>query len=144
MESEILHFRFIRVVFGLKPSPAILDAVILQHLMKCQEEYPTIVEQIRGGLYVNDFITRADNIESAFKLYTISKRVMKDAGLNLRKWNNNSLELLHKIEEIEGQSCVDQPDDSKITEEEQSYAQLSTGSVSYKSGENHIKLLGIL
>ena len=144
LESKILHFRFTRVVFGLKPSPAILGTVILQHLIKYQSEYPTVVEQISNGLYVDDLITGADNIESAFKLYTISKRVMKDAGMNLRKFNTNSPELLHQIEEIEGQSGVDQPEDSKITEEEQSYARLSTGSVNYMSGENHIKLLGVL
>ena len=85
LESKILHFRFTRVVFGLKPSPAILGAVILQHLIKYQSEYPTVVEQISNGLYVDDLITGTDDIELAFKLYTISKRVMKDTGMNLRK-----------------------------------------------------------
>ena len=34
LNSQILHFRFTRVVFGLRPSPAILSTVILHYLNK--------------------------------------------------------------------------------------------------------------
>lgn len=76
-------------------------------------------------------------------MYTISKLVMKEAGLNLRKWNTVSPELLHQIEEVEG-CCCDQPDQDdgdKVVEEEQSY-ESSTGSISRVSSEDYIKLLG--
>ena len=33
-----------------------------------------------------------------------AKEIMKQAGLNLRKWNSNSKELLAKIKELENES----------------------------------------
>ena len=53
LDSPILHFHFTHVVFGLRPSPAILGAVILHHLDKYNCEHPKLVEQIRAGLYVD-------------------------------------------------------------------------------------------
>ena len=98
LDSPILHFRFTHVVFGLRPSPAILGAVILHHLDKYNCEHPKLVEQIRAGLYVDDLITGTDSVESAFEVYSKSKQIMKEAGLNLRKWKTNSSELLNQIE----------------------------------------------
>ena len=36
INSEISHFKFTQLVFGLHPSPAILGSVITHHLRKCQ------------------------------------------------------------------------------------------------------------
>jgi len=42
-ESEVAHFRFTRLVFGLRPSPAILSCVISHHLNKYHKQYPELV-----------------------------------------------------------------------------------------------------
>ena len=34
VDSAIMHYRFTRLVFGLRPSPAILGAVIANHVQK--------------------------------------------------------------------------------------------------------------
>ena len=39
-DSQIIQLHFTRVVFGLRPSPAILGAVILHHLDKYNREQP--------------------------------------------------------------------------------------------------------
>ena len=46
IDSPILHLRFNRVVFGLKPSPAILGSVIQHHLNKYSGEHPELVKQM--------------------------------------------------------------------------------------------------
>lgn len=123
LDSPILHFCFTRVVFGLRPSPAILGAVIFHHLDKYNCDNPKLVELIRTGLYVDDLITGTDNVETAFQVYSKSKQIMKEAGLNLRKWKTNSSELLHRIEEVESnQDAHTNETISTIAEEEQSYA----------------------
>ena len=38
--SKLIHVRFTRLVFGLKPSPAILGAVIEKHVHNYQNQYP--------------------------------------------------------------------------------------------------------
>ena len=101
LDSPIIQFRFTRVVIRLRPSPAILGAVILHHLDKYSGEQSQLIEQIRKGLYVDDLITGTDNITSAFQIYSRTKQIMKEGGLNLRKWNTNSPELLQKIRQVE-------------------------------------------
>ena len=145
LNSTVLHFRFTRVVFGLRPSPAILRAVILHHLDKYVCSHPKLVEQIRTGLYVDDLVTGNDSVESAFQTYSISKQMMKEAGLNLRKWKTNSSELLSLIKEKESnQGTHSCKPNLTIVEEEQSYAQSSTTLLNPEVNELYNKLLGVM
>ena len=145
LNSPVLHFRFTRVVFGLRPSPAILSAVILHHLNKYTCKHPKLVEQIRTGLYVDDLVTGNDSVDSAFQTYSISKQIMKEAGLNLRKWKTNSSELLSLIEEKESnQDTQSNKPKLPVVEEEQSYAQSSTSLLKPEVNELYNKLLGVM
>jgi len=49
--SKLLHFRFTRLVFGLRPSPG---SVISHHLEKYSSEHPRIVDKLEQSLYVDD------------------------------------------------------------------------------------------
>ena len=53
-DSEIVSYRFTRLVFGLRPSLAVLGAVIALHVEKYGSEYPRIVDLIDQSLYVDD------------------------------------------------------------------------------------------
>jgi len=46
VDSEIIQFQFARLIFGLRPSPAILRAIIFLHLGKYHCEYPWLVDKI--------------------------------------------------------------------------------------------------
>ena len=54
--SEIRHFRFTRLMFGLRPSPAILGSVISHHLRGYCEQHTNLVRSIVDSLYVDDLI----------------------------------------------------------------------------------------
>ena len=101
VNSEVNHFRFNRLVFGLRPSPAILGSVISHHLSKYREQYTNLVQSIVDSLYVDDLIAGVDSVEQGFHLYQKSKEIMAAASFNLRKWNSNSYELLGRIREAE-------------------------------------------
>ena len=47
LNLKIRHLIFCRLVFGLRPSPAILGATIYQHLNSYQDQYPELIELIR-------------------------------------------------------------------------------------------------
>ncbi|XP_065895895.1 uncharacterized protein [Dysidea avara] len=96
-DSEVVQFRFTRLVFGMRPSPAILGAVIAHHTHKYHDSQPELCQCIERSLYVDDLIAGADTIGNAFKLYKTAKSVMSDGGFNLRKWNSNSPSLLTMI-----------------------------------------------
>ena len=76
LHSEIVWLRFARPVFGLKPSPAILRAVISLHLAKYRCEYLQLVDRIDQSLYVDDLVSGGANVQEAFELYKTAKHIM--------------------------------------------------------------------
>ena len=86
--SRVLELRITRLVFGLRPSPAILGTVISQHLDRYQSKHPELIQFIKDSFYVDDLITGGETIEDAF---------------HLRKWDSNSPELRDKIASELGQ-----------------------------------------
>ena len=143
--SKITHFRFTRLVFGLRSSPAILGAVISHHLKSCKTLHPTVREQIGDCLYVDDLITGVNTVDQGFELYQTAKRIMKDAGMNLRKWNSNSSTLIRRISEAESTSDTNHTAmKSKPPLAEESYSKSSTGLLHSVTKTEHSKLLGVI
>ena len=83
--SEVVHLRFTRLVFGLCPSPAILGAVIAQHCEKYKNHHSNVTDKLSHSLYVDDLITGEETVEDASELYQQAKLVMSEGGFNLRK-----------------------------------------------------------
>jgi len=68
-KPEVVQYRFCRLVFGLRPSPAILGATITHHLQTHKNQSPEIVETIKSSLYVDDFVSGAEDEEKVFIIY---------------------------------------------------------------------------
>ena len=51
--TEIEVLRFTRVVFGLAPSPFLLNGVIQEHLETLESRYPESVPEVRQSLYTS-------------------------------------------------------------------------------------------
>ena len=64
-DSEVVQFRFTRLIFGQRPSPAILGAVISHHIHKHHGGHPELCQSIGRSLNVDDLIAGADTIASA-------------------------------------------------------------------------------
>ena len=103
-----MQLRFTCLVFGLRPSLAILGAVITHHAHKYRDRYPELVSSIEQSLYVDDLITGADTVEDAFCFYKVAKLLMSEGDFNLRKWNSSSQSLLSRINSDQG-NCEDRP-----------------------------------
>ena len=146
-QSNVTQFRFTRLVFGLRSSPAILGAVISHHLQSYKTLCANVKEQIEDCLYVDDLITGTTTVEQGMELYENAKHIMKEAGLNLHKWNSNSKSLLSKISEKEaapqGSDSVPRSQQS-LSEEEESYSKSCTGLLHSVNEVEHSKLLGII
>ena len=140
---ELVHFRFTRLVFGLRPSPAILGSVLAHHINRYCSQYPEAVKKLRDCFYVDDLITGAPDVNTALEFCVQSKLILKEAGMNLRKWNSNSPDLLVKLqlamesEQSASGSC------KTLVEEDETYAKFMTGhNVSQPSGDP-AKILGV-
>ena len=69
---EIVHLRFSRLVFGLRPSPAILGEVLLHHINEYQFKFPELTQQLKNSFYVDDFVAGAADEESAIQFFRTS------------------------------------------------------------------------
>ena len=64
----VTQYRFTRLVFGLTPSPAILNGIIQTHLTRYLLTEPTLSKQLAEGFYVDDFTGGAESVEEAFTI----------------------------------------------------------------------------
>ena len=63
--SELVQLRFTRLVFGLRPSPAILSSTIRHHLETQKDVNPQLIELLKKSLYVDDFVSGAEHEQKA-------------------------------------------------------------------------------
>ena len=124
-KPEIQVLKFTRVVFGVGPSPYLLNATIAQHLRLFEEMYPSTVQKIKQSIYVDDVVMGATSVREAYSLYKESKEIFGMGGFNLRKFVTNCTKLQGLIDSsVYGISVI-----SETTE---SYAQTAL------SGETEI------
>ena len=77
LNSEITHFRFTRLVFGLRPSPAILGSTIVHHLDSYKDVHPELVKQVEDSLYVDGFVTGAKDDAQACRKFQLKEMAFK-------------------------------------------------------------------
>ena len=98
---ELQILKFTRVVFGVAPSPYLLNATIAQHLEPFEITHQETVCKIRESIYVDDIIMGALTESKAFESYRNSKTIFAQGGYNLRKFISNSKALQKKIDATE-------------------------------------------
>lgn len=92
--SEIITYRFTRVVFGLTSSPFLLNATLKNHLSNFLSNGDKFyVEKLMENLYVDDLTNTFDTIQECIEFYKISKSSLIKANFTLRKWATNDVEL---------------------------------------------------
>ena len=87
--SPLETLRFTRVLFGLAPSPYLLQGVIETHLDTWSESYPDEVEHLRKSMYVDGLLSGGTTVEQAETRKEVAKEVMRDATFELHKWSSN-------------------------------------------------------
>ena len=96
--SDVIPMRFRRVSFGVSSSPFLLNATLNHHIRKYKEIYPEVVDKLLLSMYVDDASLGSHSEDECMQIYVASKKIMNDAGFNLRKWRTNSANLQQKIE----------------------------------------------
>ena len=143
-QSELIHLRFARLVFWLRPSPAVLGAVLNHHISKYLSHNSTIAEKLQMSLYVDDLVTSTPDVHSAYEFYLDSRKIMAAGGMNLRKWHSNSLELLDKIEFSPVSTRLNTSQmTTGVTEEDNTYVKTMIGPNVSKQSQGLTKVLGV-
>ena len=127
--------RFTRVVFDVSSSPFLLNATVRYHLESQAETHPELVEKILRSIYVDDVVSGAPSEAEAYAVYSESKRLLRTAGFNLRKFASNSIGLQRKVAQEETASQT-------VAAEEETFTQVTLGD-NQKLQENELKALGV-
>lgn len=93
-EKELSHYQLNTVTYGTASAPYQATRCSLELSRLNSVKYPHAVEVIRRDTYVNDLLTGADSIEECIQLQKEISIISDSAGMNLRKWCSNSLELI--------------------------------------------------
>ena len=92
LDGKIRVMRFTRVPFGNRCSPFLLNATIKYHLKKFESS--RVIEELAENLYVDDWLTGAEEEEDAAQMVIQADTVMSQASMNLTKWGSNNKEVL--------------------------------------------------
>ncbi|XP_055928673.1 uncharacterized protein LOC129959808 [Argiope bruennichi] len=86
-------YHFNRHCFGVTCSPFVLAAAIKTHIKEYRDKYPLAYEMLNKSLYVDDLFCGSSTVQDALKLSSDAVSILKDAKMNMRKFDTNSKEL---------------------------------------------------
>ncbi|XP_037501408.1 uncharacterized protein LOC119375300 [Rhipicephalus sanguineus] len=105
--SKLVEWRMTRVPFGSTSSPFLLMETIHYHLDNACED-KALASTLKKAFYVDDLLVGAETFHEGLRIYEQSKAIMRDAGMNLRKWKTNNYQLQNifdnQEEQVEGAS----------------------------------------
>ena len=133
--SQVVVYRFCKVVFGLNASPFLLNATLQHHVKRYEISDLRFVAKLLNSFYVHDFVGGGATTQESVELYQKTQSRMAEGGFKLRKWLTNDSQVRAKMQ-IETQ-IGDKQD--VVTEEDISYAK---SSVAMKMGSKGQKVLG--
>ena len=96
IDENLKCYRMTRVGFGIKCSPFILACVIKHHIKKFEETNYEAFQMLNTSLYVDDLCYGSETVQEAFNLSISAVNILKEASMNLRKFETNSKELREK------------------------------------------------
>ncbi|KAM7302220.1 uncharacterized protein ISCGN_017737 [Ixodes scapularis] len=99
---DIKEWRMTRVPFGTTASPFLLGATIRHHLKNVSDSNKDIAALLLDSFYVDDLLIGAASTEEARRLADGAQTLLREAGLELRKWNTNSSQLQNLYNQKEG------------------------------------------
>ena len=123
---EMNAYRFTRVVFGVSSSPFLLNATIHHHMSSYMEDDPDFTKKFLSSIYVDDIVSGAADVDSAYTFYLKSRLRLATAGFKLRKFKTNSQELQTRIQQNE-QTIVAEGT-TEVTEDKETGSGEETGS----------------
>ena len=89
VDGAVRVMRIVRVPFGNRSSPMLLNATIKHHL---EQVAPSkVVDELKHNLYVDDWLTGADTEAEAKSMVEEASSLLLEAGMVLTKWGSNKI-----------------------------------------------------
>lgn len=97
INGNIHTMRFVRVPFGNKSSPFLLNATLKHHLKGFPDS--EVITELNENMYVDDWLSGADSAEEACVKFNEARSVLSKASMSLSKWKSNCRPLIDKFNE---------------------------------------------
>lgn len=99
-ESDpVVHYLLLTVTYGETCAPYLALRTLQQLCTDEGARFPEAVDAIRRDLYVDDFLSGADDLTSARHRRDEIVQLLKTGGFKLKKWVSNTASLLNEIAE---------------------------------------------
>ena len=95
--KEFIELQLCRVLFGITPSPFLLNVTVRSHVLNYQDIQPDIVKTLLSSLHIYNFNASANTLREAFDLYVNAKNILKEGSFHLRKFMSNNTELENQV-----------------------------------------------
>ena len=95
--NRLVEYKVCRVLFGLKPSPILLSATLIKHIMQWNASDPKFVSELLDGLHIDDLNSGKNSENEALEFYVKAKEILATGGFNLRKFQSNNPNLEQKV-----------------------------------------------
>lgn len=131
-------------MFGVTPSPFLLNATLLKHITSYEREDPEFLNQMLCLLYVDDLSVSLEYMDKAYQLYLKSRERMAQGGFNLRRWLTNSRPLIEKIKEMESQRefSIQTERGNQLDEDDETYNRVMVSGCEERDVNTEQKVLG--
>lgn len=102
-DESIKHYRLCTVTYGLNASPFLAIRALRQLALDEQATHPQASKAVLSDLYVDDFLSGADDVTSAIELRNEITTLMNNGCMELVKWASNNETVLSTIPVIDRQ-----------------------------------------
>ncbi|XP_078384177.1 uncharacterized protein LOC144666660 [Oculina patagonica] len=107
LEKEPEEYRMVKHLFGATSSPSCANFCLQKTASTYLEEFdPETIQTVMRNMYVDDLMKSVSSPETAIKLSTQLRELLKKGGFRLTKWLSNDRDVLVEIPECERASSV--------------------------------------
>lgn len=93
LDKSMSIYRLTVLPFGLSCSPYLAIATVHHHVSTYEKKYPHVVKELIVNTYVDDQLSGAKTLVEAVSSYETEVQIMKEGGMELRKWKSNHPQL---------------------------------------------------
>ncbi|XP_065076352.1 uncharacterized protein LOC135699955 [Ochlerotatus camptorhynchus] len=95
--ETIATYKLQTVTYGTASAPYLATKTLQKLASDAGHSFPAAAEPVAKNFYVDDILSGADNIESAIQIRREVSAMLGSAGIPMKKWASNSVEVLEDI-----------------------------------------------
>ncbi|KAJ0169226.1 hypothetical protein K1T71_015256 [Dendrolimus kikuchii] len=97
--EPLSEYKLTTITYGTKAAPYLAMRTLKQLALDNEEaqRYPMATKALKKSFYMDDLLEGGDSLEQTRTLQYELIQILKEAGMNIRKWSSNSLDLVKDL-----------------------------------------------